>query len=323
MTGIGKTWVKTEDYVWKCRGETDERFVPFPDESYIVGWGYPTWSDEFDYVNPSTGLPAIDPVKWNVRDRSTFGLLNDASVIYPSQVTVNSSGQAVISAEWLSSPIVTTTGPAGNPTNRWHKTGYFEHRRSTSADVIYSQQFGIWEYRAKLPMVTGESLGTLGAIWLRNGSTGELDMTEGWGSGPADMAAVTNLHPAGLKPNTGKTTLTVHTQTSGTGNVKKAWTISPAVYDEWHTYRLTWTPDLFRFEVDGAPQINETPTSSGGAYAYFWTDPAFASAWHIRINLHIGPSTAYWGLPDPAHPEWTADPQQMLVDYVRMYAYTP
>jgi beta-glucanase (GH16 family) len=329
MSRVGKTYTKVSEYVWKCRGEADQVFTPFPDEAFIPGWGYPTWSDEFTYVNPSTGVPEIDPTKWNVRDRATFGLLNDASVIYPSQVTVNGSAQAVISAEWLGSPIVTSTGPQGNPTNRWHKTGYFEHRRSTAADVIYSQQYGIWEYRCKLPMVTGESLGTLGAIWLRNASTGELDMTEGWGSGPSGMTAVANLHPAGLKPNTGTTTLTVHTNTSGTGNVKAAWTMSPAVYDEWHTYRLTWLPDLFRFEVDGVPKVSLTPSSTISttagtrSAAYLWSDPAFTSPWHIRINLHIGPSVDYWGLPDPAHPEWTADPQQLLVEYVRMYAYTP
>lgn len=288
---------------------------------YLDGWGYPTWQDEF---NSAT----IDNSKWNIRDRSgdgpgtggAFGLLNDASVIDWKQCSINSNGQLSIKANWLPSPVVTTTGPSGNPTNRWHKTGYLEHRKTTNADVIYSQQYGVWEYRVAMPMVTGTSLGTLGAVWLRNGSTGELDLTEGWGSGPSTMPA-NSLHPAGLKPNTGTTTLTMHTQTSGTGNIKKAWTITPAMYGQFKTYRLTWTPSVFKFEVDGVVKINETPTSSGGAYSYFWTDPAFMAPWHMRINLHIGPSTKYWGLPDPEHREWTEDGLEMLVDYVRMYKY--
>lgn len=321
----GKTYTKTGPYTWKCRGEADEVYSPFPDESYIPGWGYPTWSDEFNYIDPVTSQPAIDPAKWNVRNREgDLGLLNDASIVQRTQSTANSAGQLRIAAEWLSSPVITNTGPQGNPTYRWHKTGYIDHRISGSAVVVYSQRWGIWEYRAKLPMVTGESLGTLGAIWLRNSSTGEIDMTEGWGSGPSTMPAVANLHPAGLKPNTGTTTLTIHTDTADdNNNVKKAWTITPAVYDSWNTYRFTFTPDVFRLEVNGVVKVNETPTSSGGAYAYFWTHPAFAQPWHLRINLHIGPSTSYWGLPDPNNRQWTADPQELLVDYVRCYAYTP
>ena len=317
---------------------TGRRVTRDVDPAYIPGWGLPTFRDEFD----TPGAP--DPAKWNVRDRSGFGLLNDATVIKSEQCVVTSNGLE-IRGEWLPQNQweYTATGPqAPENTLRAMKTGYLEHRRTTGSDTIYSQRYGIWEYRVKLPIATGNSQGTLPAVWLRNTKTGEIDMTEGWGSGPSGTPAKTGWYPAQPKPNAGRTTFTIHSNTSG-GGTKEAWTQpSPAIFDGWATYRFVYTPDVFAFyrkrdglDPDFVEQFYLTPTShrsiagtlsgttpaSQTHFAKFWTDTdAYDGPWHIRMNLHIGPSTAYWGVPDPDHPEWTDNPV-MLVDYVRIYNY--
>jgi putative cell wall-binding protein len=308
---------------------------PDPQDGYVDGWGYPTWQDEFG----TDGTP--DPESWNVRDRSTFGLLNDATIIRSSQTRVE-DGKVVIRGEWMpeSDWQYTSTGPQGNPTLRAMKTGYLEHRLSSGSDTIYSQRWGMWQYKVKMPMKPDSSLGTLGAVWLRNAKSGEIDLTEGWGSGPK-AAAKEGWYPAQPKPNAGKTAFTVHSNTMG-GGTKEAWTQPDPVYDEWVEYRFIYTPDEFSFyrkregETEWVEQFHLTPTSwrmlpgtlagptptTQDHFAKLWTDTAaYDSPWHIRMNLHIGPSTKYWGVPDPANPQWTDNPV-MEVDYVRIYEHT-
>jgi putative cell wall-binding protein len=309
---------------------------PSPQDGYVDGWGYPTWQDEFS----TDGAP--DPASWNVRDRSTFGLLNDATIIRASQTRVV-DGKVVIQGEWMpeSEWQTTSTGPQGSSTLRAMKTGYLEHRRSSASDTIYSQRWGMWQYRVKMPMKPGSSLGTLGAVWLRNAKSGEIDLTEGWGSGPASSAKA-GWYPAQPKPNAGRTAFTVHSDTMGGGS-KEAWTQPGPIYDEWVEYRFIYTPSEFSFyrkragETQWVEQFHLTPTSwrmlpgtlSGPTptaqnhFAKLWTDTgAYDSPWHIRMNLHIGPSTSYWGVPDPATRSWTDNPA-MEVDYVRIYKHTP
>ena len=42
----------------------------------------------------------------------------------------------------------------------------------------------------------------------------------------------------------------------------------------------------------------------------------------MRLNLHVGPSAKYWGIPDPTHKDWTK-PLDFQVDYLRIWNYTP
>ena len=322
-----------ETGVWQRRGHPP--LNPVTDPGYVPGWGLPKFRDEFEVPGPP------DPVKWNVRDRPTFGLLNDATIIAASQCVVTEDGLE-IRGEWMPEAQwqYTTTGPQGNPSLRAMRTGYLEHRKQAGG-VIYAQRWGMWEYRTRIPMAVGVSMGTLGAVWLRNdvAAGGEIDMTEGWGSGPS-APAKPGWYPAQPRSNAGRTAFTIHQATDSSGT-KEAWTQPTPVYDQWVTYRFIYTPEEFSFhrKVDGVdPDFVEqfflTPASwrslpgtlSGPTpptqshFAKFWTDPKYDAPWHLRMNLHIGPSTAYWGVPDPATPGWTDDPT-MHVRYVRIYDY--
>lgn len=282
---------------------------PATDSGEVSGWGAPAWRDEFDYTDPSTGKPGIDPAKWNVRDRSDLGLLQDAAVPDRNQVSVDADGIAHLKGDWLDTPIARPAGQSGAPLLT-HKTGYMDQRALNSDDVAYSQRYGRWEIRAKTP--TGpDTYGSLAAFWLRNDQSGEIDIMEAWGynDGPA---------PGGQKIDTATTT--VHTKTSGSGNEKYYWTHdfsgSTPPWAEFHTYAFEYTPSYAAVIVDGVVKARVTPAD----HPNLWDPSYFGSPMHVRLNLHIGPSATYWGLPDPQHRDWTK-PLDYQVDYVRMWSY--
>jgi hypothetical protein len=276
----------------------------------VDGWGAPTWRDEFNFVSPTTGKPAVDPSKWNVRDRSDLGLLPDAAVPSRDQVTVDSSGILHLKADWLDTPVIRPDGQAG-PKELWHKTGYMDQRAQKAGNMSYEQRYGRWEIRAKVP--TGpQTYGALAAFWLRNSDSGEIDIMESWGFN--DKAGVGGQR-------IGSATTTIHTQTSAGGNEKYYWTHadfggSKTVYDGFHTFAFELTPTYAKIIADGKTLATATPAT----HPNLWNEKYFGSPLHVRLNLHVGPSAQYWGIPDPAHKDWTKN-LDYQVDYVRMWNY--
>jgi hypothetical protein len=83
--------------------------------------------------------------------------------------------------------------------------------------------------------------------------------------------------------------------------------------DDFHVYAVEWEPGEIRWFVDGVMFFSETEWSSG-SNPY----PApFDEDFHFLLNVAIGGDWA--GLPD----ETTVFPQQMLVDWVRVYQKIP
>lgn len=276
----------------------------------LPGWGAPTWRDAFTHRDPKTGEPEIDESKWNVRDRSDLGLLPDAAVPSRDQVSVDEQGIAHLRADWLSTPTRRGAGQGTTPT-LWHKTAYLDQRVLKPGDVSEAQRFGRWEIRAKVP--TGpDTYGALAAFWLRNSQSGEIDIMEAWGynDGPA---------PGGQRIDTATTT--VHTSTSGAGNEKYFWThadygAATPVWNDFHTYAFELTPTYAAIFFDGEKLATATPAT----HPNLWDEAFFGSPLHMRLNLHVGPSAQYWGIPDPLHKEWTRD-LDYQVDHVRVWSH--
>ena len=275
-----------------------------------AAWGAPAWQDEFDYIDPASGTPAVDPTKWNVRDRSDLGLLFDAAVPTASQVTVDSSGVAHLKGEWLDTPVARPSNQSG-PTLT-HKTGYMDQRKLSSDDVSFGQQYGRWEIRAKTP--TGpQTYGSLAAFWLRNDQSGEIDIMEAWGYN--EQAA-----KGGQRIDT--STTTVHTHTSSPDKNEKFFThhadggATSKPWDGFHTYAFELTPTYAAVFVDDKQVARYTPQS----HPTLWNPEYFGSPLHVRLNLHVGPSATYWGLPDPNNKQWTK-PLDYQVDYVKIWSY--
>jgi hypothetical protein len=279
-----------------------------PGDGSVAGWGAPDWRDEFTYVDPATGKPGVDPTKWNVRDRSTLGLLPDAAVVDRNQVTVDGNNIMHIRADWLDQPVIRTSG--AGPTQIWHKTGYLDQRSLRSGDVSRGQQYGRWEIRAKVP--TGpNTLGALAAFWLRNSNSGEIDIMEAWGydDGPLRDQKIDSA------------TTTIHTHTSSSANQKFFWTHSEQggpvpVWADFHTFAFELTPSYAAIIVDGKELARTTPAKN----PTLWNEAYFGSPLHMRLNLHVGPSALYWGLPDPNNRAATQN-LDFQVDYVRTWSY--
>jgi hypothetical protein len=287
---------------------TEPDHVPSP--SSAAKWGEPTWRDEFAYVDPATGKPAVDPANWNVRSRSEMGLFSDAAMVDPGQVDVDSSGVLHIRGDWMDTPI-------SRPHEKWpdlvtHKTGYIDQRPKHPGDVVRTQRWGRWEMRAQVP--TGpRSYGALAAFWLRNAKSGEIDIMEAWGYNEGPMR----------DQKIGTSTFTIHNDTMHVDpkNLARRHQTGGAPNEVWrgfHTYAFELMPTYAAVYVDEVRVQYITPET----YPDLWNEALFGSPFHMRINLHIGTSAAYWGVPDPAHKEWTHS-LDYKVDYVRTWKYDP
>ncbi len=224
-------------------------------------------------------------------------------------MTVDANGVAHLKADWQAAATVRGAGQ-GSTSALWHKTGYMDQRVLRPGDTSYSQRFGRWEMRAKVP--TGpNTYGALAAFWLRNSQSGEIDIMEAWGYN--DVAA-----PGGQRIDTATTT--IHTQTAG-GGEKYFWThadygAATPVWDDFHTYAFELTPTSAAIYFDGRKLATATPAT----HPNLWNEEYFGSPLHVRLNLHVGASDKYWGIPDPRHKDWTQN-LDYQVDYVRMWAY--
>src|SRR5271165_3834487 len=246
-----------------------------------------TWSDEFN--SPDGTTP--DPAKWTY-DLGGHGWGNEELEFYtnhPQNVHIQ-SGNLVITAQKES----TTSGAVT--------------REYTSARIktqnLFSQAYGRFEARIKIP----KGQGIWPAFWMLGDDIstvnwpkcGEIDIMENIGKEPAAVHASLHGPP---DPASGKPTADLTTKFSLPGNPKLA--------DDFHLYAAEWDPTELRFYID---QTN---------YATFtrkqWPASApwpFHHKFFLILNLAVG---GKWpGNPDNS----TVLPQQMLVDYVRVYSRT-
>src|SRR5687767_7975017 len=156
--------------------------------------------------------------------------------------------------------------------------------------------YGKFEARLKLP----KGQGIWPAFWMLGSNItevnwpacGEIDIMEHVNH---DLRIIGSLHGPGY--NAG-------------GAISGSYTIPGASYfDSFHTYAIEWGPDVVYWYVDdnlySVKSVLDVP--AGGAWA-FNDHPFF-----MLLNVAVG---GFWpGNPDAS----TVFPQQMLVDYVRVY----
>jgi beta-glucanase (GH16 family) len=239
------------------------------------------WSDEFDGPSGSQ----VNSSKWSF-DIGGNGWGNNELQTYTSR-TANSDlegGLLVIKA--LKE---TFTGPDGLT------------RSYTSARLLtknkLSQAFGRFEARIKIPFgqgiwpafwMLGDNINTAG--WP---TCGEIDIMENIGREPSIVHGT--FHGPGY---------------SGANGVGAAYALSNGqkFADDFHTFAVEWEPNIMRFYVDGLLYKTRTPSDLPAGTSWVFDHPFF-----IILNVAVGGS---WpGNPDAT----TVFPQQMLVDYVRVY----
>jgi beta-glucanase (GH16 family) len=247
------------------------------------------WSDEFN--GPDGALP--DAAKWTY-DIGGEGWGNHELEFYTNhaQNARMEGGNLVITAQ--KETTVTAKG---------------ETRMYTSARIrtqgLFSQRYGRFEARVKIPKgegmwpafwMLGDDISTVG--WPK---CGEIDIMENIGKEPAVVHG--SLHGFGhgaAGPETGKVTADLTSTFSLPG--------SPRLADDFHVYAVEWDKEAIRFFIDDKNYA--TFTREQWPAGAVWP---FEHKFFVILNLAVGGD---WpGPPDST----TVFPQQMLVDYVRVY----
>jgi uncharacterized protein (TIGR03437 family) len=255
------------------------------------GWKL-VWSDEFN--GPAGTAP--DPHNWNY-DLGDGGWGNNEIETYTnssSNVFEDGKGNLVIRA---------IRDASGHYTSARLQTGA---PGSSSGTADLSWQYGRIDARIKLPFgqgvwpafwMLGEDIGTVG--WPQ---CGEVDIMENFGTFN-NNETVNNgtAHGPGY---------------SGSNGIGKAYTLpfGEKVENDYHIYSIEWSQDSVEWFVDGVSYHKVTPASLPAGTQWVYNNPFF-----ILLNLAIGGPQTFLGTPDPNAP---FAPQDMLVDYVRVYQAT-
>jgi beta-glucanase (GH16 family) len=242
------------------------------------------WSDEFN--QPDNSLP--DLTKWGY-DLGGGGWGNNELETYTMTNARILGGQLVIEADrYLSGG----------------KTNYTSSRMLTKGK--WSWAYGRMEARIKIP----RGQGIWPAFWMLGANVdavhwptcGEIDIMENIGKTSDQGTDHGTIHgPQGGGDYNGG---------SGVGG---SYTLpgGAALADAFHIYAIEWTPNQIKWYLDSTPFFTATPASLPGGSTWVFTLPQF-----FILNVAVGGN---W----PGYPDGTTVfPQQMIVDYVRVYQQT-
>jgi beta-glucosidase len=259
-----------------------------------TGWQL-VWSDEF---NGTAGAPP-NPANWDY-DLGGGGWGNGEAETYtnsPNNVFQDGNGNLDIRV---------IKDAQGNYTSARLQTG--SPGASTSTANL-SWQYGLIEARIKLPP---GGQGIWPAFWMLGEdytavnwpACGEVDIMENFGAFN-NNATVNNGSLHGPVSPSASTDYSVSTTTT--------LPFGETVYDDYHVYAVEWSPNSVQFFLDGLPYQTGTPASLATGNVWEFNAPFF-----ILLNFAIGGPNTFLGTPNASVPF----PQDLLVDYVRVYQAT-
>ncbi|AGZ45892.1 glycoside hydrolase family 16 protein [Actinoplanes friuliensis] len=236
-----------------------------------------------DEFNGAAGAP-IDASKWKF-DIGGGGFGNNEQQYYTNSTSnVSTDGQGHLAI----------TARKENPSNLQchYGTCQYTSGRILTADK-FSQRYGRFEASIKVP----KGQGIWPAFWMLGGNnwpaTGEIDIMENVGKEPNTLYGT--VHGPGYSGGEG---------IGGNRN------IGQPLSNAFHNYAVEWSPNLIVWYLDGSEYFRVTPASLGGDQ---WV---FDHNFFMILNVAVGGN---WpGYPDGS----TQFPQTMLVDYVRVSAWT-
>jgi len=258
--------------------------VPLQEKSSAISsknWTL-VWSDEFNGPPNS----AVDPAKW-VLETGGNGWGNNELEYYTQrpQNSFQRDGNLVIRVlrEKFNGPDAVSRD-------------YTSARLKTQGK--FSQRYGRFEARIMIP----RGQGIWPAFWMLGDDidktgwpdSGEIDIMENIGKEPALVHGT--IHGPGYSGEHG-----IGGQFALPGNPKFA--------DGFHVYAVEWEATAIRFYVDDDLYETRTPADLPKGAKWVYDHPFF-----ILLNVAVG---GYW----PGNPDTTSTfPQEMLVDYVRVYS---
>jgi beta-glucanase (GH16 family) len=161
----------------------------------------------------------------------------------------------------------------------------------------FEQKYGRFEARIKIT----QGQGMWPAFWMLGNNIGavdwpncgEIDIMENIGKEPAIVHG--SMHGPGY---------------SGANGLTGAYTLPSGKFaDDFHIFAVEWEPAVVRFYVDGNLYETRTPSDLPAGKTWVFDHPFF-----ILLNVAVGGD---WpGSPDNT----TVFPQDMLIDYVKVYS---
>jgi beta-glucanase (GH16 family) len=242
------------------------------------------WSDEFD--GPAGAK--IDSSKW-VAETGGHGWGNQERQYYtarPENVALDGSGHLVITAR---------AEPQDSPYQCWYGTCRYSSARIKTQGK-FEPMYGRIEARIRIPRTQGiwPAFWMLGANIDQVGwpQCGEIDVMENIGREPSTVHGT--IHGRGY---------------SGANGIGGAHTLTSGAFaDDYHIFAVEWAPGEIRWFVDDTQYRRTTPADLPARTTW-----VFEHAFFLLLNVAVG--GAWPGDPDAS----TLLPQQMLVDYVRVY----
>jgi beta-glucanase (GH16 family) len=250
--------------------------------STLPGWTL-TWSDEFDLPDGS----AVDSNNWNY-DTGGSGWGNNELEYYTS-----GTSNAVIEDGKL---VITATTEGASNYQCWYGTCQYTSARLNTSGT-FSQQYGLVEASIQIP----EGQGVWPAFWMLGNdigsvgwpNCGEIDIMENIGSTPDTVYGTTHGPGPGSYPDDG---------------LSGSFSAGAALGGGFHLYATEWSASSVAFYIDGTLYWTVTPSQLPAGATWVWDQPFF-----ILLNFAVGGN---WpGSPNAS----TSFPQQMIVDYVRVY----
>ena len=261
---------------------TDKKVIPeiVPAELVVdKNWQFetiPVWQDDFN-----TGV-APDATKWTFETGGSGWGNNELqyytsgsnSTITGGNLNIIAKREPLLGRDYTSSRMVT----------------------KGKGDWLY----GRFEIKAKLP----KGRGTWPAIWMLSSDNAYGNWP---GSGEIDI-----MEHVGYDAN--KVHFSIHTSAYNhtRGTQKSTNKIIPDATDEFHIYRLDWTPYAVRGYIDGISYFEFINNNTG------FTAWPFNKPFHLILNTAVGGD---WGGVQGI--DNTVFPATMQVDYVRVYKMIP
>lgn len=179
----------------------------------------------------------------------------------------------------------------------------YQGRQYTSARVVSKDKgdfkYGRFEIKAKLPAGTG----TWAALWML--ATKTVYGSAYW----PDNGEIDIMEHVGFDQNVVHGNVHTKAFNHSIGTNKGSKTTVKAATEDFHIYAINWLPESIRFEVDGVTYF-VFPKDIG----FNWQQWPFDQNFHLLMNIAVGGS---WGGQQGIDNK--VFPQQMLIDYVRVY----
>jgi len=248
------------------------------------GSGTPSivWQDEFDGPSGAT----FDHTKWTA-DTGGSGFGNQELEYYTTStqnVALDGNGHLVITAS-VDSGHTCWYGPCRYSSARLKTQG------------LFARAYGRFEARIKIP----RGQGMWPAWWMLGANIesagwpqcGEIDIMENIGREPGIVHGT--AHGPGY---------------SGANGIGAPFILPQGAFaDDFHVFAVSWQPNSITWTVDSLVYNRLTPANLPNGTQWVFSQPFF-----LLLNVAVGGS---WpGAPDAT----TTFPQQMVVDYVRVYS---